>query len=509
MGRGLVSFITMKMYTRWLILPFRPVKSASYAKCLLRHKYKRAKQIILISAFAVALAGIGCTGNNHTADNSVTSFSFDIRSIDSQGGYVYEKKIIEPARTAIVVTDMWHQEGISPIQPDIDHSQHDIAHIQRDGSFAGATEGFFYQERVCDSLNETLAAARALGFKIVHAPAGQVHIYEGHPARENIRRLAHAAYPWQEKPGWNYEQAITPLDSLLQEQYEAYTKTTGRKDGAGIRSYGQNPRIVITSGDFITADVEELWDLIKTKNIQTLIYMGGSTNLSVAELPYGLLNMKKYGIDVLMDRNHVHLVHRIPQRRNDDTVGGPYVQFYTNDPDSQQTIEHIEAHICPTLDGMEIREAAWARGGYTVPLQPVTEATPDAMFLKVSFQPQFIEIADNYIVDTGWEYGHNPNGLDYGWNRLKVKDAIREGYDPVQSSFIEVRPGDSWKLTGMPDYQAKLELSGAGELLINGVLHKINAEQKETLSFSGSGAVQLQLKSGKLRVYQLEGVKQI
>ncbi len=452
------------------------------------------KYSIFILVLTTILTGTGCM-NNKTADNRNPLLSFDIRSIDDRGNYMYEEKIIDPHKVAIVVVDMWQSGG--------------TGYIRRDGSFVGTAEGFLYLDRVSDSLNETLGAARALGFKVVHAPADQVYLYEGHPARENIRRLTHAKYPWQEKPGWNDEQKKIPFASFPFEFEYAYPNTPKERNRPGTKTYGQNPRIVITDKDYITADIEELWDFVKGENIETLIYMGGSTNMCLAGRPYGLLNMKKYGVDVLMDRNYAHLMHRIPHGWNGDTANPKYGPFYTNERNSQQVIEYFEAHICPTLDGMVIREMARSRGGYTIPDQPIQEATPDAMFLKISFQPQLIEIADNYIVDIGWEYGHNPNGLDYGWNRLKVKDGIREGYDPVQYSFIEVRPGDNWKLTGMPDYEAKLELSGTGELLINGVLHKVGAELKDTLSFLGSGSVQLQLKSGELRFYQLEGVKRI
>ncbi len=429
----------------------------------------------------------GC--NHHPAVPS-GPIELETRHVNEKGQYVYAGKSLDPTKTAIIVVDMW-QEGTH-------------GYIKPDGGFEGTNEGYFYQERVADSINETLSAARSLGFIIVHAPAGQTYLYQGHPARENITKLAHARYPWSSKPEWNKEQGKIPFASFPYEYEYAYPYTSRKKNRPGTVSYGQNPRIVIADNDYITADVEELWDLIEQRKIETLIYMGGSTNMCLAGRPYGLLNMKKYGKYVLLDRNYAHLVHRIPHGWNGDMEHPEYGPFYTNERNSQQVIHYFEKEICPTIDGMKIREIARAKGGYQVMKQPVKEDMPDANNLYISFQPPLIEIEKGYLTDVGWEYTKQPNGLTYGWNRLKVKDAIREGYRPVQSSFIKAVAGDNWKLSQAPaNFTATAELSGAGTILANNELHSIHSSEHTSIVFTGSGSISLGIKSGAINLYQI------
>jgi hypothetical protein len=109
----------------------------------------------------------------------------------------------------------------------------------------------------------------------------------------------------------------------------------------------------------------------------------------------------------------------------------------------------------------------------------------------------------SYNIDVGWKYTSRKNGLTYGWNRLKVKDAKREGFDPVHRSYINTTKGDWWKML-LPGSARNciLETSGNGILMINGKKHSIKGS-KTNIKFSSSGNILLNIVSGEINFYEL------
>lgn len=441
-------------------------------------------KISVIIYFCLILSWLGCNENNKK------ELIINSRHIDSTGKFIIDQKKLDPSKTAIVIVDMWHQGG--------------HGYINADGSFTGTNEGFNYQETVCDSINETISAARSLGFTIIHTPADQAYIYKDHPARKNVERLTVPTYPWKQKPGWNDEQQKIPFSGFSYEYEYAYPYTNKDRNRPGTLSYGQNPKIVIAETDYITDDVDELWKIIQSKHLTILIYLGGSTNMCLAGRPYGALNMIKYGMDVLVDRNYTHLVHRIPNGWNGDIKNPRYGPFYTNERNSVQVIAYFEKNICPSIDGADIISIAKQKGGFTINKPLVTEANPDLNHLNISFQTQLIEVNPLYNIDIGWAYTSHKNGLTYGWNRLKVKDAIREGFDPVHHSYINATKGDWWKMQ-LPGsaHNCILQVSGKGILLINGKKHPVTDSSKTNIKFSSSGNISLNILSGEIKFYEL------
>jgi nicotinamidase-related amidase len=370
----------------------------------------------------------------------------EVREIDPKGQYTYTEIAFNPGKTAIVVVDMWGLGGCGYFNPD--------------SSFVGPMEGFLYSEHVSKKINVLLASARALGMTVIHAPSSQIIYYESHPVRQNVKKIPETDYPWEETPVWNDDQKKIPWAEYNGEYEYMYPGMDWNRNRPGTEVYGQNPQIVPDNEDFMTDDPDELWNIIKARDIESLIYAGGSTNMCLAGRPFGLLNMQKYGLSVYLDRNYSHVIHRIPHGWNGDVKNPKYGSEYTNRQNSKEVIRYFEQNICPTLEGEDIIKLAAMKNLPVNVLKPKLEQSyPSIQDITVSFQPQHIEIPEGVVVDCGWEFTMQPNGLNYGWQVLKIKDTYRTGYDGLSEAGIHTSRNDQWSIE-LPSMNYSVKLSG-------------------------------------------------
>jgi len=360
------------------------------------------------------------------------TIEFQLRTLDADGQYRITTKQYDPKKVAVVVVDMWGQGGHGYLRPD--------------GTFDGTAEGYLYQEWVTKEINHTLAAARALGMQIVYTPAGMAKFYENHIVRRNIKAIPRHDHPWK-SIGWNKDQEKIPFSEFRGEYEYRYPGMGWERRRPGTKSYGQNPNLFLCDTDMLTDNTDELWNLIQERELELLIYMGGSTNMCLAGRPFGLLNMKKYGVNVVMDRNYEHVIHRIPHGWNGDIENPKFGPQYTNERNSRIVIDYFEKNICSTIDGMVLRGMAEKlAGGYQAPQAAVKEAVVDREHIKINFSPQHIEVPEGFVIDCGWEYVKHPNGLTYGWDSSHVLEATRTAYDPLNSTYCKVKPGSKWHI---------------------------------------------------------------
>ena len=119
------------------------------------------------------LIGMFCSDLSLAPSAAPSELQMRVRRRDSQSNAVTNLETINPTKTAIIVVDLWDLG-----------TEHRV-------------------EKVIPRMNRTFAAARRLGIKVIHAPAGQAKKFNGQPARENIRRMPHHAPP--PPPPWaNY-----------------------------------------------------------------------------------------------------------------------------------------------------------------------------------------------------------------------------------------------------------------------------------------------------------------
>jgi hypothetical protein len=388
----------------------------------------------------------------------------EVRERDSNGQCIYTEIPFNPGKTAIVVVDMWNMGGCGYFDPD--------------SSFVGTMEGFLYADYVSKHINVLLASARALGITVIHAPSDQTSFYENHQVRLNVNKLAEADFPWDVKPIWNDDQKKIPWAEWDGEYDYMYPGMDWKRNRPGTQPFGQNPNIVLGKDDFMTDDPEELWKIIQARGLESIIYVGGSTNMCLAGRPFGLLNMKEYGIHVYLDRNYSHVIHRIPHGWNGDVNNPAYGPQYTNRQNSKKVIRYYEQHICPTLDGEDLIKMARMNDLPVKVLQPKLEQSYGSIRdVCVSFQPQHIEVPECVVLDHGLAFAEQPCGLFYGWQDLKVKDTYRTGYDGLGEAGMHAFQNDLWSIA-LPKGNYTIMTSGnnSGKIKIQDKNIKVGAD---------------------------------
>lgn len=217
----------------------------------------------------------------------------------------------EPAKTAIIVCDMWNKHWCASATRRVD----ELAPVM---------------ERV-------LQAARAQGVLIVHAPSDTIPVYADTPARLRAQNAPTAPAPddiqkWQ-RLDLNCE-APLPIDDsdagcddeIICSHEPPYPWTA------------QHPAITIDDRDAISQDGAEIHNLFAQYDIQNVLIMGVHTNMCVLGRPFGIRRMVRQGRNVALMRDMTDAMYN-PRR-------SPYVSHFQG---TKLVISHIERYWCPTL----------------------------------------------------------------------------------------------------------------------------------------------------------------
>ena len=268
-----------------------------------------------------------------------------VKQRDKSAIAIVKQKMIDPQKTAIVIVDMWEQ-GI--------HGR-----FEENGRYYGCYGAYKYHEHVSKSINNVLTAVRKLGIHVIFSPSNQTEYYEDHIVRKNIEALPDYPTPWKGILDWNSGSDKIPFSD--------YTNSKGcycerEKADLGLiplscprpvdkKSVGQNPNLELHDTDYMTDKAEEFWNFIKEKDIKTLVYMGGATAMCLPGRPFGLLNMQKYGVNCILDRNSDHLIHRVPDGWNGNPENPQFGSQFAKEKHWDEIIKYYEQNICPTIDG--------------------------------------------------------------------------------------------------------------------------------------------------------------
>ena len=214
----------------------------------------------------------------------------------------------DPAKTAIVVCDMWDKHWCR-----------------------GATRRV---AEMAPRMNEVICAARDKGVLIIHCPSSCLDYYKQTPMR---RRASQAPAVATEIPlqRWchldaNHESAL-PIDDSDGgcdcwppcKNYQAWER--------------QIDTIKILDGDAIT-DSEEAFYLMKQHGIDNVIVMGVHTNMCVLGRPFSIRQLVNQGQNVVLMRDMTDTMYNSRMK--------PFVPHVEG---TELVIEHIEKYWCPTI----------------------------------------------------------------------------------------------------------------------------------------------------------------
>jgi nicotinamidase-related amidase len=215
---------------------------------------------------------------------------------------------IDPAKTAVVVCDMWD-----------DHWCKSAA--KRCAELAKEAE-------------PVLKACRDKGMTIIHCPSDTMPFYKDHPARKRALAVKKVAPPKARdlpNPPLPVDDSDGGCDDAKQPKFfKAWTR--------------QNAAITIDEDeDYITDNGGEAYSIMKSKGIDTLFVMGVHTNMCVLNRSFAIKQMVKWDVRAFLVRDLT------------DAMYNPKMKpFVAHDKGTQLIIEHIEKYWCPTVESKSL-----------------------------------------------------------------------------------------------------------------------------------------------------------
>ena len=214
---------------------------------------------------------------------------------------IEEVAVWRASETAIVIVDMWD------------------THWSR-----GAVERV---NVLAPRINVVVSAARARGIQIIHAPSDVVEGYADHPARRRVASIPHSALPTLD---------VRPDPPLPIDDSDEGSDTG--EQTVSLPWTRQHAAIDIATDDLISADGQEIYNILRYQGIAHLIYMGVHTNMCVLNRPFGIKRMVRYGFTAVLARDLTDSMY--------NPLRPPYV---SHDEGTQLVIGYIEKFWCPTI----------------------------------------------------------------------------------------------------------------------------------------------------------------
>jgi len=215
-----------------------------------------------------------------------------------------------PSETAIIICDMW------------DHHWCKSA-----------------EERVAEMapfMNNVITIARDRGILIVHAPSDCISFYKNHPGRKLGQKYKNkkAMSLISSNKLDSEKDAVWPID-----QSDGGCDCEPEcKQGPPWPWTRQTDLIEISDKDAISDSGAEIGGLFYQRGIKNVILMGVHTNMCVIGRSFGLRNMVRLGMNVVLMRDMTDTMY--------DSKQWPDVNHFTG---NSLVNEYIETYVCPSI----------------------------------------------------------------------------------------------------------------------------------------------------------------
>ncbi|MBL8849113.1 MAG: isochorismatase family protein [Planctomycetaceae bacterium] len=239
------------------------------------------------------------------------------RSRDRQSGLEFVKDVEwQAAETAIIICDMWDNHYCQSA-------------AQRVGVMA-------------PRMNEVVTGARNQGVMIIHAPSGCMEEYAGTPQRLRMQQAPHVDAPFEltwcflepdREPEIGIKVDVSPCDDpVVGPAVKVFTR--------------QHPGIDVIGYDGVTDSGQEVLNYCRAEGIKNVVLMGVHTNMCVLGRSFGIRQMVKLGMNVVLARDLTDCMY--------DPREPPYVSHARG---TEIVIEHIERYWCPSIEGADLMHA--------------------------------------------------------------------------------------------------------------------------------------------------------
>jgi nicotinamidase-related amidase len=215
---------------------------------------------------------------------------------------VITSEVLPAVNTAIVICDMWD------------------AHWSR-----GASERV---DAMVARMNAVVAAARAKGVHIIHAPSDTLDFYAGTPARQRALEAPAVSPP----PELMHADPPLPIDDSDE------GSDTGEPTPFHAWSRQHTALEIHHDLDAISDNGSEVYNLLKMWNVRQVLLMGVHTNMCILNRSFGIKQMVRWGVPIALVRDLTDAMYN-PAR-------APYV---SHSEGTQLVIGYIERFWCPSI----------------------------------------------------------------------------------------------------------------------------------------------------------------
>jgi nicotinamidase-related amidase len=213
---------------------------------------------------------------------------------------------IANARTAIIITDMWDKHWC-----------------------AGATSRV---EQIALKMEPVLDAARNAGILIIHSPSDTMDFYVNTPGRL-LAQNAPQSTPPQEL---NIKDGPLPIDDS-----DEGCDTPGDKPHKAWTR--ENPALTIAPGDIVSDQGREIYNVLKERHIDTILYMGVHANMCILNRSFGVRQMSKWGFRCIIVRDLMDAMYNPASR--------PFVSHAAG---TELVYEFIEQYWAPSTTSTDL-----------------------------------------------------------------------------------------------------------------------------------------------------------
>jgi len=268
----------------------------------------RKTSIKTISVFLGALAFLAISLARTVGESTRLPLRTYVRPFRGSDSWVearFEQSIVN-SRTAIIITDMWDKHWC-----------------------AGATERV---KQIAMKMEPTLNEARRAGILIVHAPSDTMEFYAKSPGRLLAQNAPRSVPPAPLK----FDEGPLPIDDS-----DEGCDTPGDKP---YKAWSREiATLMIAPGDVVSDKGEEIYNVLRQRNIDTLLYMGVHANMCILNRSFGIRQMSKWGLQCILVRDLTDAMYNPASR-----------PFVSHAQGTELVIQHIERYWAPSVTSDEL-----------------------------------------------------------------------------------------------------------------------------------------------------------
>ncbi|MDB5341042.1 MAG: hypothetical protein JWN70_6661 [Planctomycetaceae bacterium] len=218
------------------------------------------------------------------------------------------------AETAIIICDMWD-----------DH--HCKIAAQRVGVMA-------------PRMNQVLTAARDRGVMIIHAPSETMNVYTGTLFRTRMEQAKPAQSPVPIERRCVRDPKIEPATLPVDTELDCDDAVLGPVVRFHTR---QHAGLHITGFDGISDSGQEIYNFCRQEGIKNLVLMGVHTNYCIVNRSFGIRQMARVGMNVVLARDLTDALY--------DPRQPPHVSHTRG---TEIVVEHIEQYLSPSILSVDL-----------------------------------------------------------------------------------------------------------------------------------------------------------